>query len=86
MTRPMNVCKADGSSSDGDVTAISGLGGAGGDSWNASSCQPQANTMTENDNRTLTTSIVTYLQNPNSSQLTGIYSKIANRGPRSTSV
>jgi FG-GAP-like repeat len=86
VTKPMNVCKWDGSASDGDVTAVSGLGGVGGDSWNASSCHPQANTTTEADNRVLTESIVGYLRNPNPNQLTGIYSNMSRRWPKSSNV
>lgn len=79
MTKPMNVCKADGSAADGDVSGISGLGGVGGESWNASSCHPQANTTTEVENQTLTSDIISYLRHPNENQLTGIYSSISRR-------
>jgi hypothetical protein len=74
MTKPMNVCKADGSSADGDVSAISGLGGAGGGaSWNAKSCQPQAATMTQAENQSLTSDIISYLRSPETTRLNNIY-------------
>jgi hypothetical protein len=74
MTKPMNVCKSDGSSTDGDVSAISGLGGAGGgSSWNSSSCQPQAATMTQADNQSLTSEIINYLRSPETTRLGNIY-------------
>ena len=61
------------------MSAISGLGTVGGDSWNASSCRPQADTTTEVENQTLTRDIVSYLRNPNPNGLTGIYSGLSRR-------
>ena len=85
MTKPMNLCKDDGSSSDGDVRAISGLGGVGGPTWNSSSCQPQAATITEAENQSLTRDIVTYLKNPDTTKLKTLYTGISKRGPNPAS-
>ncbi|MBC7503535.1 VCBS repeat-containing protein [Candidatus Gracilibacteria bacterium] len=85
MVKPMNVCKGDGSSSDGDVSAVSGLGTIS-DTWNASSCQIKANILSESDDRNLTKSIVSYLKSPNAKELTTIYTGISKRGARSISI
>jgi hypothetical protein len=74
----MNVCKGDGSSGDGDVSAISGLGTIS-DSWNANSCQPKANILTEDEDRDLTTNIVNYIKSPDTKRLTTIYTGITKR-------
>ena len=68
------------------MSALSGLGGAGGDSWNASSCRPQANTTTEIENRSLTTDIVSYLRSPDTARLGSLYTRIAQRGPISREI
>ena len=82
MAKSMPVCKSDGSEDDGDVTGISGLGTID-DTWNSSSCNPQANTITESENNTLTSDIVNYIKNPNSTILKDtIYPAINNRGAR----
>lgn len=84
-TKPMNICKSDGSKEDGDVSSISGLGTVS-DTWNAMSCDPQANTTTETENKSLTANIVGYLKNPDKTQLQGIYSRMSSRGPQSLTV
>jgi hypothetical protein len=82
MAKAMPVCKSDGSEADGNVTEISGLGGVGGDTWNATSCHPEVNVMTESEDLTLTTDIVNYLKNPDTKRLNDMYTRIARRGPR----
>ena len=79
----MNVCKSDGSSSDGDVSGISGLGTVT-DTWNDTSCNPNANALTETEDKSLTQDIVNYLKNPDTKRLNDMYTRLAARGPVST--
>ena len=81
----MNVCKGDGSSGDGDVSGVSGLGSIS-DTWNANSCQLKANILSETEHQQLTTNIVSYLKSPDPKKLTTIYTDISRRGARSTSL
>ncbi len=82
MAKSMPVCKSDGSAEDGDVRGISGLETID-DTWNASSCHPKANTITEEENQFLMGKIVGYLKNPDPEDLKKhIYPAIAKRGPR----
>ncbi len=46
------------------------------------SCQPQANTLSEVENKGLTNSIVNYLKSPDTTRLTSIYTSISRRGSR----
>lgn len=69
------------------MSAVSGLGTLS-DTWNATSCTPTANVTTENENKTLTSDIVTYLKSPNRNptKLNEVYKHISKRGGRSTSM
>lgn len=84
MTRPMNVCKNDGSSADGSVRGISGLGSMTA-AWNGQSCSIQASTSsaTKASDAKLTEDIIEYLKNPNTKRINALYSALANRSPRS---
>ncbi len=78
----MNVCKNDGSSSDGSVRGISGLGSTT-EAWNGESCSLQTNTLSKPQDKALTQTIVEYLKNPDTKRVNAIYNTLANRGPRS---
>ncbi len=62
------------------MSAVSGLGTIV-DTWNATSCHPEANTTTEVEDRTLTSDIVSYLMSPDTARLNSMYTRIAKRGP-----
>ncbi len=78
MTKPMAVCKGDGSIADGNVAPISGLGTLT-DTWNASSCKPKVSGGTESENQVITNDIVKYLKNPNTNKLQSIYANMSRR-------
>jgi len=83
MAAPMPFCKSDGSAADGDVAPISGLGTfgdlGGGSTWNASTCKIQANTFTEADDKAFTADVINYIKSPDTSRLTGLYTRLGNR-------
>jgi hypothetical protein len=81
MTKPLPVCKGDGSNADGDVSGISGLGSST-DAWNGKSCTMKVETLTKAENATMTSDIVSYLKNPQTTKLNTIYSNISKRGGR----
>ncbi len=83
MAKPMPFCKGDGSSGDGDVTGVSGLGSIS-DTWNASSCRIQAQTGDAQrvEDRQITNSIVDYLRSPTTAKRTTIYNNLSQRTQR----
>lgn len=78
MTKPMNVCKGDGSASDGDVRGVSGLGTVT-DSWNAASCTVQAKTTTSSEDDGLIQDMVDYLRNPDTKKINNLYTNLSKR-------
>jgi len=81
ITWSLPMCKDDGSSADGDVTGFSWLWSTT-DSWNAKSCEMNANTLTPAQSSNLIDDIVSYLKDPKTRDLTQIYKNISARGPR----
>ena len=81
VTKSLPICKWDGSSDDGSVAGISGLGSTT-DAWNSSSCKMKAVTLTKAENTVLTQDIIRHLKNPQTSTLNSIYSSISRRWSR----
>ena len=77
----MNVCKNDGSRSDGDVRGISGLGSTTA-AWNGESCSLTTKTLTKQEDTAFTESIIDYLKNPDTRRLNALYNTLSTRGPR----
>lgn len=75
------VCKGDGSSDDGNVALVSGLG-TSTDAWNGASCSLTARTRNEADDASLTSEIITYLKNPTPVRLSSVYTGLSSRGGR----
>jgi hypothetical protein len=74
----MPVCKNDGSSADGDVRGVSGLGSTT-DAWNAGSCQLRLGSLSDSENKTLEQDIIDYLRNPNTTKLNSLYERLSKR-------
>jgi hypothetical protein len=73
----MPVCKGDGSSADGNVSGISGLGSTT-KTWNGKSCTLQADT-TERENQDIIDDVLGYLRSPNTTRLNSVYKSISAR-------
>ena len=82
MAKPMPVCKGDGSTDDGDVSAISGLGTIS-KTWNGASCNLEASTKTQlrTEEKNLEKEILEYMKSPSTRQaeIVGITAKISRR-------
>ncbi len=77
----MNVCKNDGSSVDGSVRGISGLGSTTA-AWNGESCTLTTKTLTKKEDTAFTESVIDYLKNPDTRRLNALYNTLSTRGPR----
>jgi len=82
MAKPMPVCKGDGSTDDGDVSAISGLGTIS-KTWNGASCNLEASAKTQlrTEEKNLEKEILEYMKSPSTRQaeIVGITAKISRR-------
>lgn len=82
MAKPMPVCKGDGSTDDGDVSAISGLGTIS-KTWNGASCNLEASAKTQlrTEEKNLEKEILEYMKSPSTRQaeIAGITAKISRR-------
>ena len=87
MAKPMPICKGDGSKSDGDISAISGLMNTGNGIgathtvWNGESCSLQVSPTKKfsEDQKNLETEIVAYMKNPSKDALKIISAKISRK-------
>lgn len=78
MAAPMPFCKGDGSSGDGDVTGVSGLGNLD-DTWNAASCNLRATTSSRTEDKTFTQDVIDYLKDPDTRRLNDLYTRLSTR-------
>jgi hypothetical protein len=82
-TKPLPVCKWDGSDADGSVIGISGLGSTR-ESWNSQSCTMRVGTtLTESEDINLRQDIISYLKSPDTTRLNSLYNGLMRRGWRS---
>lgn len=81
MTKAMPVCKGDGSSADGDVRGVAGLGTTTR-AWNGASCSMQADTGSDSVDESVIDDVLSYLRSPETTRLNNAYKAISRRGVR----